>query len=75
MTVICDNKKRVTLPEARPGDAFDVQFAADGSMVLRKLAPVRRRVEAVRKRGRIVLRATAPISLTETLEAIEKYAL
>lgn len=75
MTVVADSKKRITLPDAKPGDAFDVQFATDGSVVLRKLVPAERRVEAVRKDGRVILRATAPISLVETLEAIEKYAL
>lgn len=75
MTVICDSKKRVTLPGAQPGDAFAVEFASDGSVVLRKLVPFQRRVETVRTRRRIRLRSRTPISVGETLQAIEKHAL
>jgi hypothetical protein len=39
MTVVADNKKRVTLGLAQPGDRFDVQAAADGNYILTKLAP------------------------------------
>jgi hypothetical protein len=41
MTVVADNKKRVTLRLARPGDRFDVQAASDGNYILTKLVPVR----------------------------------
>jgi hypothetical protein len=37
MTAIADNKKRVTIRTARPGDRFDVQVAEDGKIVLTKL--------------------------------------
>jgi len=36
MTVITDNEKRVVLPQAQPGECFDVQVCANG-FVLRKL--------------------------------------
>jgi hypothetical protein len=35
MTVIADSEKRVVLPQAQPGERFDVQASADG-FVLRK---------------------------------------
>jgi len=52
MTVIADNKKRVVLSQAKPGDRFDVQVSA-GGYLLRKLEPVQSRPARVRfkKRG------------------------
>jgi hypothetical protein len=40
MTVVADNKKRVTIRHAKPGDRFDVQIAGDGRFVLTKLEPI-----------------------------------
>ena len=40
MTVVTDNKKRVTLRLAKPGDRFDVQLVSDGHYILTKLEPV-----------------------------------
>ncbi|MGA2555714.1 MAG: hypothetical protein ABSG04_05515 [Verrucomicrobiota bacterium] len=39
MTVVADNKKRVTLHLAKPGDRFDVQVASGGNFILTKLVP------------------------------------
>jgi len=36
MTVIADNKKRVTLP-AKPGERFDVRIISDGHFILTRL--------------------------------------
>jgi hypothetical protein len=33
MTVVTDNKKRVTLRLAKPGDRFDVQVVSDGNYI------------------------------------------
>jgi hypothetical protein len=41
MTVVADNKKRVTLRLAKPGDRFDVQISPGGQFILTKLEPVR----------------------------------
>ena len=54
MTVVADNKKRVTLRLAKPGDRFDVQVASDGHYILTKLEPVQPRGTAevrIEKRG------------------------
>ena len=40
MTVVTDNKKRVTLRLAKPGDRFDVQVVSDGNYILTRLDPV-----------------------------------
>ncbi len=55
MTVVADNKKRVTLRLARPGDRFDVRVVSDGNYVLTKLEPVQLRGAAkvrIVKRGK-----------------------
>jgi hypothetical protein len=54
MTVVTDNKKRVTLRLAKPGDRFDVQAASDGIYILTRLEPVQPRGAArvrIEKRG------------------------
>ena len=38
MTVIADNKKRVTLP-TKPGERFDVRIMGDGQFLLTRLEP------------------------------------
>lgn len=55
MAVVADNKKRVTLRLANPGDWFDVRVSPEGRFILTKLKPfqetppTRVRIE---KRGR-----------------------
>jgi len=54
MTVVADNKKRVTLRLAKPGDRFDVQVSTGGKFILTKLEPVRESAPAkvrIQKRG------------------------
>ncbi len=36
-TVTTDQKRRIPLPEARPGDVFDVRTTPEGNYVLEKL--------------------------------------
>ena len=40
MTVVADNKKRVTLRLAKPGERFDIQVVGDGRFILTRLEPV-----------------------------------
>ena len=54
MTVVTDNKKRVTLRLAKPGDRFDVQLVSDGNYILTKLEPVQPKAPSkvrIEKRG------------------------
>jgi hypothetical protein len=54
MTVIADNKRRVTLRLAKPGDRFDVQVSGEGKFILTKLEPVQQSRPAkvrIEKRG------------------------
>ena len=39
MTVTADDKKRVVLASAQPGDRFDLQPSGEGVFVLRRLDP------------------------------------
>jgi hypothetical protein len=48
MTAIADNKKRVMIRAARPGDRFDVQVSEDGKIVLTKLAKQPRDAQMVK---------------------------
>jgi hypothetical protein len=55
MTVVADNKKRVTIRHAKPGDRFDVQVTGGGQFVLTKLEPIQQSRPAkvrIEKRGR-----------------------
>jgi len=54
MTVIADDRRRVALRLAKPGDRFDVQVSGDGKFVLTKLEPVQQSFPAkvrIEKRG------------------------
>jgi len=55
MTVAADNKERVTLRLANPGDRFDVRVGPEGKFILTKLEPVQETPPAdvrIEKRGR-----------------------
>lgn len=49
MTVKADDKKRVVLPTARPGDMFDVDFSPEGKITLTRLVPAEPRLVKPRK--------------------------
>src|SRR5438045_4042801 len=42
MTVTADDRKRVVLPAAEPGDRFDLQTSGEGTFILRRLEPAQR---------------------------------
>jgi hypothetical protein len=72
MTVIADNKKRVTLP-TQPGERFDVRVLGDGQFILTRLEPSHPRPAkvTVRKIGRYSVghldRAISETALHEAL--------
>ncbi len=41
MTVTTDDRKRVVLPAAKPGDRFDLTAPEEGAFVLRRLGPIK----------------------------------
>jgi hypothetical protein len=75
MTVIADNKRRVTLPTT-PGERFDVRVSGNGQFVLTRLQPSRPRPAkvTVRKIGRYsVGHLDRPISETALREALAEF--
>jgi len=48
MTAVADNKKRVTIRTAKPGDRFDVQVADDGKVILTPLVADEKKVPVVK---------------------------
>jgi len=75
MAETADNKRRVVLPSAKPGDRFDMQVSAEG-FLLRKLKPVKSRPARVRfeKRGRFTVAiADQPMSEQALREALADF--
>lgn len=75
MTVIADNKHRVTIP-AKPGDRFDVQAFGNDKFILTRLEPAERKPAKVTftKRGnRTIARTNQEISLTSIKEALAEF--
>ena len=75
MTVIADNKKRVVLPTAKPGDRFDVEVSGEG-FFLRRLEPLERKPTKVRfeKRGQFTVAiADQPINGQALREALADF--
>jgi hypothetical protein len=75
MTVIADNKKRVTLPTI-PGERFDVRILRDGQFMLTRLEPSvpRPAKVTVKKEGRYsVGRLDRPISEAALKEALAEF--
>lgn len=75
MTVTADNKKRVVLTQAKPGDCFDIQISSNG-YVLRKLEPVRlkpAKVRFVKRDGYTVATTDQPINEDALREALADF--
>ena len=68
MTVTADDKRRVVLPGAKPGDRFDLVPSA-GGFVLRKLQP------APKKRARVRIEKRAGYTVGITDQPINEQAL
>jgi hypothetical protein len=77
MTVVTDNKKRVTLRLAKPGDRYDVQIVSNGHYILTKLETVPSRGPAkvrMEKRGKYHVGVSdQPINEEALKEAIAEF--
>jgi hypothetical protein len=76
MTVTADNKRRVVLPSAKPGDLFEVQLSGEGNLTLTKLKPIRSRTTPVRfeKRGKYTVGVSErPISPEAIRQAVAEF--
>ncbi len=74
MTVIADNKKRVTLP-TKPGERFDLQSFGGDKFILTRLAPVDRtgRVRLVKKHGCTLAASGRTITQEETRKLLDEF--
>jgi hypothetical protein len=75
MTVIADNKKRVTLP-TKPGERFDVQSFGNDRFVLTRLAPVKPRstkVTIVKRGGFSVGKLGHSINMAALQKALDEF--
>ena len=74
MTVIADNKKRVTLP-TKPGERFDLQVHGRDKFVLTRLAPVETKetVRLVKKNGYTVAVGGRRISQAEVRKYLDEF--
>jgi phage FluMu protein gp41 len=77
MTVVADNKKRVTIRHAKPGDRFDVQIAGEGKFVLTKLEPIQQtrpvKVRIEKRDGYSVGVLDRPISEVAIKETLSEF--
>jgi hypothetical protein len=70
MTVKADEKKRVVLPSAKPGDVFNIEFAG-GKILLTKLVPnTSKLVRARRVKGIIMGAENVEIDSKEIVDAV-----
>jgi hypothetical protein len=75
MTVVADNKKRVTLP-TQPGERFDVQAVGNDKFILTRLAPVkvrRARVTFKKVGGYMVAKTDQPIDVDAINRALDEF--
>jgi hypothetical protein len=76
MTAIADNKRRVVLRQAKPGDRFDVAILEEGKYLLTRLEPVRaqrNQARLVRKHGYSVAVSKRPITQEMVRAALDEF--
>ena len=76
MTVVADDKHRVTLRHAKPGERFDVAIVEPGKYVLTKLEPAQPRPARVRiekRNGYTVGILNEPIDMAALKEALADF--
>jgi hypothetical protein len=75
MTVTADGRKRVVLPDAKPGDQFELESSNDG-FVLRRLEPAQTRpakVTVEKREGFSVWATDQPVSEEAIREALADF--
>lgn len=74
MKLTADNKKRMVVPDARPGDVFDYQRLGNGHFSLVRLErPTPPRVKLVRRHGYLVAVGSRTITCEETRKAMDEF--
>jgi hypothetical protein len=75
MIVTTDEKKRVIIPSARPGERFDIQLTPEGNVVLMRLGATEehKTVRLVKKHGYTVARGAHPITQEQVRRALDEF--
>jgi hypothetical protein len=76
MSVTVDDRHRVALPNAKPGEEFDVQTAGDGVFILRRLEPATNRpvkAKLVKENGFTVIETDCAIDEKALNEALAEF--
>ena len=78
MTVTADDRKRVMLPHARPGELFDYSRDAEGRIILRRLkpepnTPLPRKRLVKGKDGRIYVTGGIPVTTALLKKLMEEF--
>jgi len=75
MTAVADNKKRVTIRTAQPGDRFDVRLGDGGKVILTPLLPAekRRRIRLVKKHGFTVATGGPAITQEQVRKLLDEF--
>jgi hypothetical protein len=74
MTVIADNKKRVTLP-TKPGERFDLQAVGEDKFILTRLVPAEsmEKIRLVKKHGYTVAVGKRKISEADVRKFLDEF--
>ena len=74
MTVIADNKKRVTLP-TKPGESFDLQSFGGNKFILTRLVPVatKEKIKLIKRHGCTLAVSSRKITQTETRKLLDEF--
>jgi hypothetical protein len=73
MTVTVDSQHRAVLPNARPGDRYEVELTPDGKLVLTPLTAPARKVRYVLEGGLLLGVTDVPITWEETRRAMDEF--
>ena len=74
MTVIADNKKRVTLP-TKPGESFDLQSFGSDKFILTRLVPAvaREKIKLIKRHGCTLAVSSRSITQIETQKLLAEF--
>ncbi len=78
MTATVDAKRRVYLKALKPGDRFDVQMPSEGTILLRRLEPVKElerpaKAQLVKRDGFTVIHTDKQVSLETIKELLSEF--
>ena len=76
MSVIVDERKKVFLPGANPGEEFEIQAAGEGVFILKRVEPVQTtpsEARLVKENGFTVIETDGPVDEIALKEALSEF--